>query len=49
MSLPLYGQLEVVPSPHDNVLRVLVPEIVHLRAIDPDNCIAGPQASRFRR
>lgn len=47
--LPLYGQLEVVPSSHDNILRVLVPQIVHLRVIDPDNCIAGLQTSRFRR
>lgn len=47
--LPLYGQLEVVASSHDNILRVLVPQIVHLRVIDPDNCIAGLQTSRFRR
>lgn len=49
LPLPLYGQLEVVPGPHDNILRVLVPQIVHLRVIDPDHCIARPQTSRFRR
>lgn len=26
-----------------------MPQIVHLRVIDPDNCIAGLQTSRFRR
>lgn len=49
LPLPLYGQLEVVPGSHDNVLRVLVPQVVHLRVIHPDYCIAGLQTGRFRR
>lgn len=49
LSLPLYDQLEIVAGSHDDILRVLVPQVEHVGVVHPDNCIAGLEASCFRR
>jgi len=46
---PLNSQFEIISGLDYNILRVLVPQIIHLGSVDFDNCIASFKTSSFRR
>lgn len=48
-TLPLHGDLEIIPGPDYDILRVLVPQVVHVGGVNFDNGIASFKTSSFRR
>jgi len=46
--LPLNSHFEIISGLDYNILRVLVPQIIHFGGVDFDNCIASFKTSSFR-
>lgn len=46
---PLHSDFEIIPGLDYDILRVLVPQIVHVGGVDFDNGIASFKTGSFRR
>jgi len=46
--LPLNSHFEIISGLDYNILRVLVPQVIHFGGVDFDNCIASFKTSSFR-